>query len=246
VLGLEPTDDDGQIRQAYARLARVLHPDAPLDPSLEELRPLRPAAFVQLGQAVETVRSPSFRQYAAEKAARLRARRAEAPAAAPPESRQEPAPAAAPPAAPEPAPSVPRPDPELQLRNAQVHFEAEQYWDAIQLLEPLMVRATGTTHAHAGTLLARAYLKNPKWKKRAEELLLDVVQRAPRHVPALLLLAELYRAGGLAMRARGYYQKVAALQPDNEAAARGLAEAEPTTPAEPPPPGRIGGLFRRR
>jgi hypothetical protein len=74
---------------------------------------------------------------------------------------------------------------------------------------------------------------------------MDVVQRAPRYVPAHLLLADLYRAGGLVMRARGLYQKVVALQPDNETAARALAALEPP-PADPAPPGRIGGLFRRR
>jgi tetratricopeptide (TPR) repeat protein len=238
VLGLEPTDDDSQVRQAYARLARVLHPDAPLDPSLEDLRPLRQAAFVQLGQAVETVRSPGFRQYAAERAARLRARLAAAPSSEP-----APAPAAAP--APTPTPAVSGLAPERQLQQAQAHFEAEQYWDAIQVLERLMVRAQGTTRARAGTLLAQAYLKNPKWRRRAEELLLDVVQGAPRYVPAHLLLADLYRAGGLTMRARGFYQKVVALQPDNEAAARALTALDPT-PADPAPPSRIGGLFRRR
>jgi len=255
VLGLEPTDDEVQIRQAYARLARVLHPDAPLDASLEDLRPLRSAAFVQLGQAAETVRSPGFRQHTAEKIARQRARAASAPtpepataspeappAAEPPGPPQEPAPAAAP--APHVSTSA-RWDPETPLLQAQAHFEAEQYWDAIQILEPLMVRAEGTTRAHAGTLLAQAYLKNPKWRRRAEELLLDVVQRAPRYVPAHLLLADLYRAGGLVMRARSLYQKVVALQPDNETAARALARLEPP-PAEATAPGRIGGLFKRR
>jgi tetratricopeptide (TPR) repeat protein len=247
VLGLEETADEAQIRQAYARLARVLHPDAPLDPSLEDLRPLRAAAFVQLGQAVETLRSPGFRQYAAEKAARLRPRPAAAPASA--SESAAPPPLAPPAPAPVPAaaatPSMPEPAPELQLQEAQVHFGAERYWDAIQLLEPLLVRAEGTTRAQAGTLLAQAYLKNPKWRRRAEELLLDVVQRAPRHVPAHLLLGEMYLAGGLVQRARGLYQKVVALEPDNETAARALAELEPI-PAAPAPPRRIGGLFRRR
>jgi tetratricopeptide (TPR) repeat protein len=255
VLGLEQTADEAQARLAYARLARVLHPDAPLDPSLEDLRPLRSAAFVQLGQAVETLRSPGFRQYTAEKAARLRARPAAPPAlepaagtAQPQPAPPSPAPAAAPAPVvqtPTPTASVPEPDPESQLQKAQGHFEAEQYWDAIQLLEPLIVRVEGTTRAQAGTLLAQAYLKNPKWRKRAEELLLDVVQRTPRYVPAHLLLGEVYRAGGLVMRARGFYQKVVALEPDNGAAGRALAELEPI-PAEPAPPRRIGGLFRRR
>ena len=62
VLGVEPTADEAEIRLAYARLARVLHPDAVLDPSLAGLRGLRDAAFVQLGQAVETLRSPGFRR----------------------------------------------------------------------------------------------------------------------------------------------------------------------------------------
>jgi serine/threonine-protein kinase len=244
VLGLESTADEAQVRQAYARLARVLHPDAPLDATLEDLRPLRQAAFVQIGQAVETLRSPGFRQYAAERAARLRAR----PTSPPP-----PEPAAAAPSAPSSSstsapgdpPIEPQFPPEVAIARARRHFESERYWDAIQMLEPLVPRVEGGTRAQAATLLAEAYLKNPRWTKRAEELLLDVVQRAPKYVPAHLRLAEIYRAGGLVMRARSRFEQVLALQPENEAAARALAELAPA-PEEPPAPSRIGGLFRRR
>ncbi len=174
MLGVEPTADEAEIRLAYARLARILHPDAVLDPSLAGLRGLREAAFVQLGQAVETLRSPGFRQYAAEKAlAPGRVRRRAAGAATPP-----PPTVAAPEAAsqstrPAPVPVVSEPatppvDPEVLLRAARQHFEAERYWDAIQVLEPLLPHAEGATRTQARLLLAQAYIKNPRWRKRAE------------------------------------------------------------------------------
>jgi Tfp pilus assembly protein PilF len=94
-------------------------------------------------------------------------------------------------------------------------------------------------------LLAQSYVKNPKWRKRAEEGLLELVRELPQYLPAHLLLADIYRSSGLAARARATYQKVLALQPENETAARALAELEPPPP-EPPPAGGLRGMFKRR
>jgi serine/threonine protein kinase/tetratricopeptide (TPR) repeat protein len=259
VLGVEPTADEAEIRGAYARLARVLHPDVVLDPSLDDLRGLREAAFVQLGQAVDTLRSPGFRQYAAERAARARPRPTPAPASAPvptpaptptptptltptPDASAASRPARVPPVSEAPAPPVAPGD---QVRAARRHFEAERYWEAIQLLEPALPHAEGATRSEARLLLAQSYLKNPRWKKRAEEMVLDLVRENPQLVAARLLLAEIYRSSGLHARARAAYQKVLALQPGNETATQGLAETEPS-PKENPSPSRLRGLFSRR
>jgi serine/threonine protein kinase len=246
VLGLEPTADDAEIRAAYARLARVLHPDAVLDPSLDDVRGMRQAAFVQLGQAVETLRSPGFRQYAAEKAARVRARAT--PTAAPsPIVAAAPRSEAAPVPRPAPAPDEPRPravDPEELLGTAREHFEAARYWDAIQLLEPFLPQARGAIRVQVRLLLAQTYFKNPRWSKRAETIALELVRESPQLAPAHLLLAEIYRASGMATRAKAAYQKVLTLQPGNEAATNGLAELDP--PKESRKQGGLRGIFQKR
>jgi curved DNA-binding protein CbpA len=245
VLGLEPTADEAQVRLAYSRLARVLHPDAVLDPSLDDLRHLRAEAFVQLGQAYDTLRSPGYRQHAAERAARLRGRPVPPPAPPTTVPAPDPPPASRPATEPRRSAEVaPQVDPEHAVREARRHFEGERYWDAIQLLEPVVAKAEGATRFQARILLAQAYLKNPKWRKRAEEILLELVRERPQDVPAHLLLAEIYRSSGLVTRARAAYQKVLALEPGNGEASKGVAELEPPPP-EPAPPSRLRGFFRK-
>jgi len=135
-------------------------------------------------------------------------------------------------------------DPKDLLRAARRHFEADQYWEAIQVLEPLLPHAAGATLTEARLLLAQAYLKNPKWKKRSEEVVRDLVRDCPQLVAGHLLLAEIYRSSGLVARARAAYQKVLALQPENETASKCLAELEPSPPGSPPP-SRLRGIFKR-
>ncbi len=61
VLGLERTATTDDVREAYSRLARVLHPDACPDPALDDLREMRQAAFIRVSEACETLRDPSSR-----------------------------------------------------------------------------------------------------------------------------------------------------------------------------------------
>jgi TolA-binding protein len=246
VLDIEPTTDEATIRQAYTRLARVLHPDVALDTSLEHLQPLRSAAFVQLGAAYEALRSSLDRRQAFEKAQRARGHSTTVPTASASAPARAETPASAPGDAANAAPEEPRVEPAAVIRTASRHFEKERYWDAIQLLEPLLQQCDGPMRVQAQMLLAKAYLKNPKWTKRAEETLLEVLHALPRYAPALLLLGDIYRTSGLVARARSAYQKVLAIQPDNEPAAQALAELEPPPEPEPPRPTGLRGIFKKR
>jgi Tfp pilus assembly protein PilF len=91
-------------------------------------------------------------------------------------------------------------------------------------------------------LLARCYLKNPKWAKRAEETLLSVTREDPQAADAWALLGALYSERGLRARAVTMYRRVAELKPDHEEAVQFLAAAlpEPATPEE-----GGGGLLRK-
>ena len=131
------------------------------------------------------------------------------------------------------------------MRAARQHFEAERYWDAIQVLEPLLPQAEGATRTQARLLLAQAYIKNPRWRKRAERIALELVRECPQLAPAHLLLAEVYRASRLVARSRAAYERVLALQPGNEEATNGLAELDPPPP-QSPPASRLRGIFRLR
>ena len=147
-------------------------------------------------------------------------------------------------------PAEPAIDPRLLPENvlivAEKLFAEEQYWDTIQQLEPMLPRAQGDTRARARILLARSYLKNPKWKKRAEGILLELLEENPRNVAACLMLAEMYRDARLPSRARSLYQKVLELQPGHTAAREGLELLEPPPAKVPEPAGGIAGIFRRR
>jgi Tfp pilus assembly protein PilF len=124
---------------------------------------------------------------------------------------------------------------EEAIRRANKAMEKEQYWDAIQLLEPAIDALSGRAHVRARVILATAYLKNPKWVKRGEEVFQTVIRDDPQNVDALLALARIYKAQGMRTRSVSMFRKVLQAQPDNEEA---KAEAPPEpSPDEPPPSG---------
>jgi len=159
----------------------------------------------------------------------------------------------APPPPPTPSPAAASPErptfdprllPESILATADELFRQAAYWEAIQQLEPMIPRATGQTRESAQLLLAQAYLKNPKWTRRAEAVLQALLEKNARHVPAQLQLAEIYRASGLLSRARAAYEKVLEIEPDNVLASKALDFLDPK--AKGPRQSGLASLFRRR
>lgn len=113
--------------------------------------------------------------------------------------------------------------------------EDGQYWEAIQQLEPMVVNARGETRIEGQLLLARAYLRNPLWKKRAEGVLQAMLDKDPQNIGACLLLADIYREAQLPARAKALYRKVLETQPGHAAAREALAFLDR-------PPGKAKGL----
>ena len=107
---------------------------------------------------------------------------------------------------------------EEALRRAAKLYEAEKYWDAIQLLEPAIEPLPPKLKTRARVLLARCNLKNPKWVRRAEETLLAATREDPKAVDAWALLGQVYADKGLASRAQSMFRKVLELKPDHEEA----------------------------
>jgi serine/threonine protein kinase/tetratricopeptide (TPR) repeat protein len=270
VMGLERTATTAEVREAYGAFARILHPDASRDPALEDLREKREAVFIRLSEAHEVLRDEASRaKYErAFEPSKLQSPRAPRPPRVtsgtpgpevPPHAPETPmrAPASPPPApsAPPPRPATPQGSststvdarlmPERILEDAERLFAAEEYWEAIQQLEPMVRRAEEPTRARARMLLARAYMKNPQWRKRAEGVLQSLLDENPRDVAVCLVLAELYRDAHLLARARALYRKVLDAQPRHAAATEALAALEPGAEEAHAPSG-IAGLFKRR
>src|SRR5262249_60720691 len=65
----------------------------------------------------------------------------------------------------------------------------------------------GTVRMRALVVLARAYLRNPQWAKRAEAILQDVVREDPGNVEAYVALAGLYERNGLRARSQAMTRK---------------------------------------
>jgi curved DNA-binding protein CbpA len=256
VLGLERAVGEAEVKEAYFGLAKRFHPDVHHGASLGDLRDKLEAVFIRLGEAYDTLRDPKRRGEYEERLGRFKSR----PAQIPP-----PGQASGPAAAPE-EPPPPR-DPEEESRLAEEalrkaakllehakNLEQEKpdepehqrfTYDAIQLLEPILDVVQGKPRLRAQLLLARGYSKNPKWAKRAEELLLDASRENPQAPEPCALLGAIYAARGLRTRAVSMYKKALELKPDHEEAFRYLAENAGPEPTPPEDEGGGGGLFGR-
>jgi cytochrome c-type biogenesis protein CcmH/NrfG len=103
----------------------------------------------------------------------------------------------------------------------------EKYWDAIQALEGAVTSFTGRRLQKARLLLARAFARNPKWQRRAEEMAQRVVKDEPGNAEAYFVLAGIYKEGRLESRATAMYRKVLELKPDHDEARAALGETDP-------------------
>jgi tetratricopeptide (TPR) repeat protein len=247
VLGVSRAVGEAEVKDAYFRLAKRFHPDVHHGASLGDLRDELEAVFIRLGEAYEVLRDPRKRADYEERLGRSRPR---------PVPSAGDAPAGV--AAPEPAPPEPPPDPEEAARRAEDDVrraaklvEQEKYWDAIQLLEPAVEAVKGKPRLRARVLLARCYIRNPKWAKSAEATLLAATREEPKAVEPWALLGAIYAEKGLRTRAVAMYRKALELNPEHEEAFKYLAQH--AAPTEPPADeessqgsgGLLGRLFRK-
>ena len=227
MLGIPRASNETQVKEAYFRLARRFHPDAHHDPSLSDMRDKLEAVFIRLGEAYEVLRNPRTRSaYESDLVSRM-------PRV--PQGSATSSPSAEPAAPPPPDPAAEGRAADDAIRKADKLFSQDKYWDAIQLLEPVVGVKEAKLRSRGQILLARAYTKNPKWVKRGEELLQTLIQAGPRNVEAHFVLATIYRDSGLKSRAQAMFRKVLELKPDHEGA---LAETA-SQATEPPPSGGI-------
>jgi curved DNA-binding protein CbpA len=232
-LGIPKASNEAQVKEAYFKLARKFHPDTHHDPALTDLGDKIEAIFIRLGEAYEVLRNPRSRSsYESD----LASRTPRGPAAGSGASAPEPQPA--------PDPAYEAKLAEESVKRADKLYAQEKYWDAIQLLEPALRTAEDKVRLRGRILLAKAYLKNPKWTKRAEEQLQSVLKEQPNSIEAHFVLGGIYKAGGLKSRAYHEYQRVLELKPEHEEAAAAAAELAPDVASEEPKPSG-GGLLKK-
>jgi tetratricopeptide (TPR) repeat protein len=240
VLGIPRSSTEQHVKEAYFRLARRFHPDVHHDTTLSDLRDKLEAVFIRLGEAYEVLRNPRTR--AAHEEALGRARpRTESPRPESPRSA-----AAAPPEEPPVDREAQKRAAEDSLRRAGYLYETEKYWDASQAVEGALELLDGKLQIRARVLLAKCYLKNPKWVKRAEEMFLAVVHDDPTNVEAYCMLGKVYQERGLKSRATTMFRKVLELKPDHEEARTAVSVLVPPEPEAPPSGGGLlGRLFKK-
>jgi hypothetical protein len=232
MLGLPRASSEADVKEAYFRLAKRFHPDAHRDPALAAHREKLSAVFIRLGEAYEVLKNPRTR---ADYEARLPRPAAPLPTAQ-----------TASPAGPAEERSGTYTDPAMvedAVRKAEKLYKDEKYWDAIQVIEGVLGAAEGRMKSKAKLILARAYAKNPKWLKRAEELLQTVVHDDPKYGEPYHTLGLIYKDKGLKSRATSMFRKVLELKPEHEEAAAELAQLAPE--GEPPPATEGGGIIKR-
>jgi len=231
VLGIPRRSNEDEVKKAYLPLAKRYHPDASRDPRLGDLAKEISAIFVRVGEAYEVLADPAKRSRYEELLGPDRSRPMIASIFKPGSTGTTPASGLPTPSIPE-APPPPAPETEeqrlyradLTVRKAKKCIAENQYWDAIQLLEPLLDEPiSGRLSSSVRLVLAQALAKNPKWLKRAEELVISVVRDDPGYVDAHFALAMVHKQAGLTARARTALRKVLELAPGNETA---LAELE--------------------
>lgn len=220
VLGVSQTANDAEVKEAASRMTRRFHPDVPLGPDVDDLKRQIEAIFIRVTEAYDVLRDRGRRE-------RHERMLGFSPGGSSvPRPRQEP---------PKPEPVPPRTartsDPESDglllesiLKEARVLLAQDRNWDAIQKLEGVIGVAPGTRINQAvRILLAQTFGKNPKWQKRAEEMLLAVIQENPKLPDAHMELGTLYKRAGLKARAAAQFRQVLRLRPADANAAAELA-----------------------
>ena len=214
VLGVEPAADESIIRHAYYRLARSYHPDRLLKPHLEDIHRELEVMFAVITDAYNTLSEPALRgEFDRERSERLAGRRR--PAAQ---------------------------DKHTAAREAYMRgrkeAEAGRHFEAIRLFETAV--QNDPTRAEYFHHLGVCQGQNPRWRKKAEENLLQSIALNPGAVRSYLELARVYQKGGLGRRALDMYQKVLEWEPANEEALSALGRGKEATGT-----GLLGGLFKK-
>ena len=227
VLDILEGASEEDIKQGYFRQAKRFHPDQYRDPAFADLADRVEAVFMRIASAHDVLRDPASRE---SYETTLRRRRGT--------NNLPPRPVA--------AASAPEQEAagenevidtaenswmaEEAIHRAERLILGEKVWDAIQLLQAIIPRIFSRKQRdRARVLLARAYIKNPNWLRRGEELLQTIIQEDPQFADAHFVLGLLYKESGMSSRALTLFKKALELKPEHKQAQVELKELQ--TPA---------------
>jgi curved DNA-binding protein CbpA len=203
ILGVERSATEAVIRAAYYRLARLYHPDRLRKPHLEDILGDLEGMFAAITEAYNTLSN------AVSRAAYDHELR-QAGAGGRKRDGQDRVSAAR--------------DAYLRGRKAA---EAGQLYEAIRLFEVAVENdPSRPEHFHH---LGVCQGQNPRWRKKAEENLLQAIKMNPSSVAGYVELARLYRKGGLERRCLEMYEQVLRWDPEHREALAETAAARDAT-----------------
>jgi tetratricopeptide (TPR) repeat protein len=215
VLGVSRGTDPAAVKAAFVALAKRFHPDT-LDAEDADLREPLQAVFIRITEAYRDLQgSPASLPP-----------RAPGPAPAsllPPllrlargpcretEPSTRPAPAGRPAPAPDPEPKHERV--RAALAAAAASIAEGDASAAVSALHEVMALADGAKRRRVRTLLAKAYVSQPKWRRYGVSLLGELLRDAPEDAEALAILGALYHREGLLARADATLRRALASDP---------------------------------
>jgi curved DNA-binding protein CbpA len=126
---------------------------------------------------------------------------------------------------------------QIHFANGERYFRDERYHEAIEELRNA-VRLDPSRGAYH-RLLGQALVKNPKWRRQAEEQFWKAIAIDRFDAESYLELGDLYEQSGLDTRARKMYEEALGVDPDNARALDRLAGGHGSASAL----GRIKGIF---
>jgi tetratricopeptide (TPR) repeat protein len=126
----------------------------------------------------------------------------------------------------------------LHFANGQRFFNEGCFHEAIEELQDAVRLDGGQGQYHR--MLGHALTKNPKWRRRAEEHFLKVLEIDQFDIDTMLALGDIYEAGGMGQRARKVYEQALGLDPGNRRALEKLGGAPRTNAMD-----KLKGMLRR-
>ncbi len=224
ILEVVPTASPEEVKAAYFRLAKRLHPDHRAGIKLDDADGVLDDLYLRVKDAYEALASETERRRydfgLSQKAERHAQAEAVAAANPAPKGRSQP-----------PSPAT---HPEVDLKTfttaqtARIHFgNGERYFgegryhEAIEELRAAVRLDPSRAQYHRA--LGRALSKNPKWRKQAEDAFSKALELNRFDAGSYVGLGELYHEGGLETRARKMFEEALAIDPDNVHALERLA-----------------------
>lgn len=219
LLDVNPSANIGEIKTAYYRLAKSLHPDHRRVERGEAENAFLDATFLRIKDAYEVISTPTKRRLYD-----FRLQQATAPRA--PTDEKKPA------AADSSKGNVPTPTfttqqmAELHFQNGKRFFEQKSYHEAVESLrDAVRLNPTSARYHHfLGTVLA----KNRRWGKQAEEHLAKAISLDRFSIQSYLELGSLHEQNGMVTRAQRLYKLVLGLDPGNPRALEKLGGTSQT------------------